>query len=295
VDWSEYKDWVYHKYAKSHAPSVMTYSKKYSHILLTGDLKEIEKISPKTKNTSLKALVILSKFLGIHEKFKAAMKSYGIKLYRPGVLGSFMRMYTNPNADLMEWYSKACSVLRPNERVYLQFLKLTGLRKGESLTAFNKIIELNTQGNLNEYYNEERSLLEHFKYKEEFLRGTKKVYISVVPESLVMSISECAQVSYDGLRKRLMRAKLKCRLNELRDYFGTFMVRHDLIKEEVDLLQGRIPPSIFIRHYWSPSFAELKDRTLRAIELLKSVAIQTSNVPQVFCGSSEVGIGEALY
>jgi hypothetical protein len=46
------------------------------------------------------------------------------------------------------------------------------------------------------------------------------------------------------------------------------MVRHGLIKEEVDLLQGRIPPSIFIRHYWSPSFSELKDRTLNALELL---------------------------
>jgi hypothetical protein len=47
------------------------------------------------------------------------------------------------------------------------------------------------------------------------------------------------------------------------------MVRHGLIKEEVDLLQGRIPPSIFIRHYWSPSFVELKDRTLIAIEKLE--------------------------
>ncbi len=53
------------------------------------------------------------------------------------------------------------------------------------------------------------------------------------------------------------------RINELRDNFGTFMVRNGLIKEEVDLLQGRIPPSIFIRHYWSPSFVELKERALR--------------------------------
>ena len=79
-----------------------------------------------------------------------------------------------------------------------------------------------------------------------------------------------------------MRANLNLRINELRDYFGTFMVRHGLIKEEVDLLQGRIPPSIFIRHYWSPSFDELKDRTLKAMDLLKATATQTSNI-QVFC------------
>lgn len=215
--------------------------------------------------------MILSKFLGIHEEFKVAMKSYGIKLYRPDAFGSFMRMYTNPSADLMEWYAKACSELRPNEQLYLQFLKVTGLRKGEGLTAFNKIIELTREDKLSQYYNEERSLLEHFRFKEEFLRGTKNVYISIIPKSLLTSVSESEPVSYDGLRKRLMRAKLKCRLNELRDYFGTFMIRHGLIKEEIDLLQGRIPPSIFIRHYWSPSFSELKDRILRILEVLKRI------------------------
>jgi intergrase/recombinase len=91
-----------------------------------------------------------------------------------------------------------------------------------------------------------------------------------VPKTLVSAVSESEPLAYDGLRKRLMRAKMRCRMNELRDYFGTFMVRHGLIKEEVDLLQGRIPPSIFIRHYWSPSFDELKERTLRAIETLEA-------------------------
>jgi hypothetical protein len=51
------------------------------------------------------------------------------------------------------------------------------------------------------------------------------------------------------------------------------MVRHNLIKEEVDLLQRRIPPSIFPRHYWSPSFKELRDRTQSAIsELEKTIS-----------------------
>jgi hypothetical protein len=65
-------------------------------------------------------------------------------------------------------------------------------------------------------------------------------------------------VSLAGLRK--IEA-----ITKLRDYFGTFMVRNGLIKEEVDLLQGRIPPSFFIRHYWSPSFNELRQRTLEAL------------------------------
>ena len=51
------------------------------------------------------------------------------------------------------------------------------------------------------------------------------------------------------------------------------MVRHGLIKEEVDLLQGRIPPSIFIRHYWSPSFKELRNRALEGLEKMNSTFI----------------------
>ena len=75
-------------------------------------------------------------------------------------------------------------------------------------------------------------------------------------------------MTYAAIIKRLRRKGLKTRINELRDYYATFMVKHGLIREEVDLLQGRIPPNIFIRHYWSPSFKELRNRTLKAIKLL---------------------------
>lgn len=57
-------------------------------------------------------------------------------------------------------------------------------------------------------------------------------------------------------------------MGELRDYFGTFMVHNGLIKEEVDVLQGRVGESIFTRHYFSPSFIELRTRTLKAVDKL---------------------------
>lgn len=76
-------------------------------------------------------------------------------------------------------------------------------------------------------------------------------------------------MTYAAIIKRLRRKGLRIRINELRDYYATFMVKHGLIREEVDLLQGRIPPSIFIRHYWSPSFKELRDRALKAINMLE--------------------------
>ncbi len=100
----------------------------------------------------------------------------------------------------------------------------------------------------------------------EFLAVKKNAYKSIVPKSLIEQIAASQSVGYNPIIKRLRRRKMRCRINEIRDNYDTFMVRHGLIKEEVALLQGRIPPDIFIRHYWSPSFKELRNRTLEAFE-----------------------------
>jgi intergrase/recombinase len=190
-------------------------------------------------------------------------------MIRPDAFASFIRIYNNQTTDLLKWYTQATSLLRENERLLFRFLLNSGVRKEEGITSFNKIIELSKKGNMPIYYNNEFSALQHFMFKEMFLRNTKNVYISIIDESLVSEIANSEPVTYEQIRKRLERNSLKVRINELRDFYGSFMVRHNLIKEEVDLLQGRIPPSIFLRHYWSPSFKELRDRTLEALRQLE--------------------------
>jgi intergrase/recombinase len=69
--------------------------------------------------------------------------------------------------------------------------------------------------------------------------------------------------------KRLKRKQMKVRFNELRDYYGTFLLDNNIKQIEINLLQGRIPVKIFVRHYWSPKLSELRDRTLKAISLLE--------------------------
>jgi hypothetical protein len=217
---------------------------------------------------------VLSKFLGVHQEFKNRLQNYGVKLARPDVFSSFLRIYNNQNSDLLKWYSQAVSVLREHERLLFRFLLLTGVRKEEGITAFNKIIELANQANLAVYYNDDFSVLQHFVFKKLFLRNTKNLYVSIIEKPLVLEIAKSESVTYEQVRKRLVRNGLRLRISELRDYYGSFMVRHNLIKEEVDLLQGRIPPSIFLRHYWSPSFKELRDRTMKAIADLKQAPNQ---------------------
>jgi hypothetical protein len=264
LDWGKFRAFVYGKYAKTTAPKVMCYAKRYSYILASGKVQEIETFPSTIRPEVIKSLIIVSKYIGVYEAFKAALKSYGIKLARPDAFSCFSRIYSNRNSDLWDWYAQIDPILKPEEKLLLKYIRLSGLRKEEGIISFNLIIELSKQNNLGVYLNDD-GLLEHFRFKKQFLRGTKNVYISIVPPKLISEIAQSSPVAYNPIFKRLYRRKMRCRINELRDAYGTFMVRNGLIKEEVDLLQGRIPPSIFIRHYWSPSFKELRDRTLEAL------------------------------
>jgi intergrase/recombinase len=109
----------------------------------------------------------------------------------------------------------------------------------------------------------------HFKYPQQFVRRTKNVFISFIPESLINEISNCKPLTYQMIVKRLRRKNIKCRINELRDYFGTFLLQHGILEAEINLLQGRIPSSIFIKHYWSPKLSELRDRVFKALNELE--------------------------
>jgi len=119
-------------------------------------------------------------------------------------------------------------------------------------------------------YNSEIGALEHFKYPDTFLRTTKNVFISLIPEELIEEIAASEPITYSMLKGRLYRRGMRVRIDELRDHWGTFLLDHGLIKEEVDLLQGRVGKSIFVRHYWSPAITELRDRVFKALEQLRT-------------------------
>lgn len=71
------------------------------------------------------------------------------------------------------------------------------------------------------------------------------------------------------MRKRLNRKHMRLRFNELRDKFGTYLLSHGILEAEINLLQGRIPVDIFIRHYWSPKLKELGNRIFKALQIIE--------------------------
>ena len=76
-----------------------------------------------------------------------------------------------------------------------------------------------------------------------------KVYVSIVNKALVSEIERSSKVSYSAIRKRLTRNKQNLRFKELRSYYATYLRKNGIISEYIDLLQGRIPKSVFARHY----------------------------------------------
>ena len=211
--------------------------------------------------------------MGCYTEFKAKMKNYGIRIHRQSAVESFLRIMKASNSDILDWYGMTLKHLRPNEQLFLRFCKVTGIRKAEAITSFNKIIELSKIKDLPAYYDYQLKVLMHFRYHKEFLRRTKNCYISFVPDNLVNEITSSQPVSYYAIKCRLRKQGIKLRINELRDYFGTNLRKYGIRKEEIDLLQGRIPQEIFIRHYWSPKLSELRDRILKTLEPINYLPI----------------------
>ena len=209
LDWAAFKEFVYGKYAKSNAPKVMSYARRYYPVLESGNIGQLNSIPPTVRTDAVKSLIIISKFIGCYEQFKAALKSYGIKNARPDALAAFVRIYSNHNNNLDEWFNKVQPVLTPSENLLLKYLRLTGLRCSEGIESFNLIIELSAKRKLNEYLSAETGILEHFRYKAVFLRGTKNAFISIVPESLIDEIANSQPVTYAGIVKRLQRRKIR--------------------------------------------------------------------------------------
>ncbi len=259
-----FREWCNNKYANTWAPTVFCYAKKY-HEMLSGDFANLETFSKSKKNSVLKALIVLSKYLGVYREFKLHMSDHGVKFEQTGSVDAFLRMM-NAKHDILDWVSDVVQCLDERQGLFVKFKMLSGIRTGEAINSFNKIIELSAKGELEEYYNAELSSLEHFKIPDLFLRGKKNVFFTFISKDFLGKIADSAPVSYESLRKRIWRNGLNMRLKELRDYFATFMVHNGLIREEVDLLQGRVGKSIFMQHYFSPNMEDLRDRVFGAID-----------------------------
>ncbi len=136
------------------------------------------------------------------------------------------------------------------------------MRKTEAKMAFDKIREMAKAGKLEEYYNTETLMLEHFRYKQ-YLRGTKNLYVSAMPYELIQQIANTeGTISLASIRKKLIRNKLPQRFKELRQFYATNMRKLGLMQELISLLQGRVERTVFTQFYLKENPKELAHNTI---------------------------------
>lgn len=226
------------------------------------------KIPTSIRSNVLKAMVSYAKYTSSYEDYKTKLKNSGIRWNtNDSAFNSFLRIVNNNHSDLGQWYSEMQKILRDNEKLFLKFVLTTGLSKAEAIKSFNLLIKLHEEGKLDSYFKD--GILEHFRYPELFFRKTKMVYISIVTKDLVAKIAHSKPVSYFAIRKRSVNHKQTVRIKELRSYFATYLRKHGILAEYIDLLQGRIPKSVFAKHY-------LKIESIK--ELVQNVTAVTATV-----------------
>ncbi|HZL24607.1 MAG TPA: integrase [Nitrososphaeraceae archaeon] len=198
----------------------------------------------------MKALSVLSKFIGCYDMWKEIKERYQLKWSNGNnslqVFQTIVNNETNYDS-MLKWVKDTCLQIPKSYANILIYCTLTGLRADEACQSISII-----KNNLENYLNKDKNILEHFKFQNVFLRKTKQSYISIVNDSILELANNASNFSYNALRCHLRRKNIQMNMNYCRKIFATFMRSNGIEQEIIDLLQGRIPKAVFVRHYYRP-------------------------------------------
>ena len=230
---------------------------------------ELLTFSPNKRLHIMKALSSLSKFSVRHDLWKQIIKKYNL-LWSTGddSLSIFNKIVNETSySDMLKWIKDVILEIPKPQGNLFNFNTLTGLRPIEVSNSIHLI-----HSNLDDYWNKDKGLLEHYKFPNEFIRRTKKVFISIVDKPLIELAKNCPMnVSYNALKLMLKRKVLDMNMYFCRKVFSTYLRDEGVAPEIIDLLQGRISSSVFVRHYYRPDvskFDEIREKLTRLHDLI---------------------------
>jgi len=263
INWPYVEEAIYANYSRKWARRCLALMKRYGYILYSSDASELMVLKPSKRVEAMKAISMLSRVLGLRDRWKAIREAYGLRWSleinnAPAILTS--QAYSS-------LLSKAREMLQSlgNHRDALEFIALSSLRVGEALEA----IKLYRRDKEN-YLNRELMVLEHFKYPEAFMRRSKKAYITVLDSYMLSLLDHAEPITYDALRSSIRR-RLGSRYcpSIFRKIWATFMRHHGLEPEAIDLFQGRTPRTVFLKHYYRPDIKHLIESVRENLRLLR--------------------------
>jgi hypothetical protein len=281
--YSSFHSWLQSQRKSSNTiREIIIFSKRFGHILDTADASPLMHLSPRNKQHALTALANLSKYTGRYDQFLQLRQRYNLKWSSGNdSMQSFERFFNEELTldAMLQRIKETMEKLPAHMARIVQFACLVGLRPAEVIESVKLINDKEASPT---YYNESRQCLEHYKFPSLFLRQTKKCYVSFVTSEIVDIVrnNNSAQSSllpdnkkeeipsYNAIRLTCRRRAIKCDLRFCRKIYGSWLRLQGIESEIVDLLQGRVPKSVFARHYFTPSL-DYKARVLQAVHKLK--------------------------
>ncbi len=245
--------------------SLISRARKYGYVLTSGDASELLTMTDASRRHTMEALAALSKYLGLYPEWKELRERYQLKWSSGDSFDVFEAIYNSKvnYKVMMEWLKDVYSRIPRRYGDVLLFDTLTGLRPEEACISIH-FLRIDTAN----YLSQSRPVMEHFKYKDAFIRKTKKAYISVVTPRLLKVAQRADDTNWNAIRHVVNKARLEMHMKYCRQIFASYLRANKIDSEVINLLQGRIEKSIFVRHYNRPDMNEVFANVKAVVERL---------------------------
>ena len=279
---NDFRNWlVAQGKTKMTVKETVNYTKRFASVLDTGDASPIlNTIKPNVQHHALTALANLAKYTGRYQKFLEIRQHYNLKWSRGDPMIHFERFFNEGlTLDVMlQRIRQMIAILPPPMGQIIKFGCLVGLRASEVIESVKLLNATNNVSSYEsskiQYYNPQRQALEHFRYKKQFIRQTKKAYISFLTPEMLSIVQNLDNVpSKNAITHACQRRHIPMDMYLTRKIFASWLRKEGIQPEVVDMLQGRVSQSVLTRHYLVPQ-SSLKDQVLQALEKLQRAITQ---------------------
>jgi intergrase/recombinase len=200
---------------------------------------------------SMRALASLAKYRGCYPQWQEIIKAHqltwstGTDQFNAQWIESVIDG-TGQIDEMLEWLARTCKQLPPVYANALACNVMTGLRVEENYECM-RLLRTDRQNYVKE--KDGLFLILHFKHPEIFFRPTKKAFLSILNKPAMELLETAEPVNPNALRLAQRHRKLPARSKWTRKIHNTTLKQAGLDSEVVDALSGRVPASVFQRHY----------------------------------------------
>lgn len=251
---------------------IVNYARRFGHVLESGgeDASVLMTLSPRNKHHAMTALANLAKFQGCYDEWMQIKRRYNLR-WSKGVdaMAAFEKFF-DPSMSVEAMIARVKAmihVLPPHMGKVVRFAAITGLRPSEAcesvmllnnnsgggkkglpigtpLTLSPNGEKVSLIGETLNYYNQEQQCLEHFRFPAQFLRQTKKAYLSFITLDNLQPIVNLGgkSPSWNAIRSQCSVRGVKMEMHLTRKIFASHLSACGIQSEVIDFLQGRVSP-----------------------------------------------------